>query len=64
MTVVNEMDDSEKLEQLEFVEYLEFIARISELVFKKNETMRLYDKIRYIMQKIFMLIPSPVYEPH
>ncbi|CAI2385868.1 unnamed protein product [Moneuplotes crassus] len=63
MTVVDEMEESEKLDRLEFVEYLEFIARLGQIVFIKNSTMGLYDKIVYIMQKFLAIIPTEVIHP-
>ena len=63
MTILNEMNESEKLEQILFVEFLEFIARIAQIVFKRNETMKLYDKIYDILMKMFDLIPAQVNDP-
>ena len=57
------MEESVKLEQLVFVEFLEFIGRVASLVFVKNETMNLYDKIYHILQKLFEVIGEEVKEP-
>lgn len=64
MTIIDEMNDSSKLNTIVFVEFIEFISRLGQLVFIKNETMKLYDKIYYIMQKMFELIPAPVLSPN
>ena len=63
MTVVDEMNEAEKLEKLEFVEFLEFIGRIACMIFDKNETMKLYDKIFLTLQKLFEVIPAEAKEP-
>ncbi|CAI2383819.1 unnamed protein product [Moneuplotes crassus] len=64
MTVVDEMEEHKKLERIDFAEFIEFIARIGQIVFIKNKTMSLYDKIVYIMQKFFALIPAEVIYPN
>jgi hypothetical protein len=63
MTINDEMNDHAKLNSIVFVELLEFIGRLAQLVFKKNETMKLFDKIILIMQKMFELIPEEVRMP-
>ena len=62
MTIIDEMNENNKLFWLEFVEFCEFLARIAEIVFEKNKTMHLYDKIYYTFKKFFKLIPADVYE--
>ncbi|CAI2359328.1 unnamed protein product [Moneuplotes crassus] len=64
MTVVNEMEESAKLEQLLFPEFLEFIARLGQQVFEKNETMKLYDKVFKILQKMFLIIEEEAIDPY
>jgi hypothetical protein len=63
MTVIDETTNRDKLYRINFVEFLEFIGRIAQIVFIKNKNMSLYDKILYIMQKLFALIPAKVIEP-
>ena len=63
MTIIDEMNESDKYNNLKFVEFLEFIARIAEMVFEKNSQIRLYDKVYFTFQKFFALIPAQVKEP-
>lgn len=56
------MNEAERLEKLEFVEFLEFIGRIACMIFDKNETMKLYDKVHLTLQKLFEIIPAAVKE--
>jgi hypothetical protein len=68
MTIIDEMNDSDKNNTIVFVEFLEFVARLGQIVFIKNKTMMLYDKVIDIMHKMFELIPAeviiPEYEYH
>ena len=68
MTIIDEMNDSDKHKTITFSEFLEFVARLGQIVFIKNKTMMLYDKIIDIMHKMFELIPAeviiPEYENH
>eukprot|EP00344_Euplotes_crassus_P012720 CAMPEP_0197001482 /NCGR_PEP_ID=MMETSP1380-20130617/6174_1 /TAXON_ID=5936 /ORGANISM="Euplotes crassus, Strain CT5" /LENGTH=78 /DNA_ID=CAMNT_0042419167 /DNA_START=253 /DNA_END=489 /DNA_ORIENTATION=- len=63
MTILDDIADREKYFSITFVEFLEFIARISQLVFKKNKSMKLFTKIFYILQKMFRLIPDVPIKP-
>jgi len=63
MTIIDEMNESEKLLKLEFVEFLEFIGRIAQQVFIKQRTMQLFDKILLTLQKMFTIINATVIVP-
>jgi hypothetical protein len=63
MTIFDETSDIDRLTRINFVEFIEFIGRIGQIVFIKNKNMNLFDKILYIMQKLFALIPVQVIEP-
>ena len=63
MTIIDEVADSEKINQISYVEFIEFIARVAQIIFKKNKTMKLYDKIYSILKKMFKLIPAVPIHP-
>jgi len=63
MTISDDIVDREKYLCISFVEFLEFISRLAQLLFKKNKSMPLFDKIFYILQKMFRLIPAEAIKP-